>query len=95
MSSLTTLAPGISKNPSPHITAGILSITYLETSVVVDIDLSAFLIIEIDEEREAKPVVAFLDFQLYITWAWVNFQADKASKNKGKQVWFDGIPIPA
>jgi hypothetical protein len=75
-----------SRDPPPHITAGILSAAYPQTPVVMDIDSSAFMFAE--TETESPTDTSATDI------AWTSFQADKASKDKGKQVRFDWVQIP-
>ena len=83
-----------STQPPPHIMAGILSAAYLETPVVININLSTFVMIELKEEEDETPTATIPDFQPYIAQAWASFQADKAARNKEKQVRFDGIQVP-
>jgi hypothetical protein len=83
-----------SRDPPPHITAGILSAAYPQTPVVLDIDPSTFTFAETEMESPIKSSSADIDFQPYIAQAWASFQADKASKDKGTLVRFDGVQTP-
>ena len=74
--------------------AGILSAAYQETPVVIDIDPSTFVMVELEEEEDETPTETIPDFQPYIAQAWASFQADKAARDKGKQVRFDGVQVP-
>ena len=94
-SSSTISLSGRVRDPPLHITVGILSVTYLDISAILDIDLSAFVLTRADLDTESNPIstVAETDFQLYIAQAWASFQVDKASKDKGKHIRFDGIQV--
>ena len=91
--SFVTSLSGMARDLPPYITAGILSVTYLDTSAILNIDLSTFVLTraDLDMEIDPIPIVADADFQPYIAQAWASFQVDKAPKDKGKQVQFDGI----
>jgi hypothetical protein len=60
----------------------------------MDIDPSTFTFSETGMKSPIELSSADIDFQPYIAQAWVSFQVDKASKDKGKQVRFDGVQIP-
>ena len=97
-SSSTLAANHFSRDILPHITAGILAITFPETQAVVEIDPSAFAFMKVEDkedEEEEVPMVTALEFQPYIAQAWASFQADQVSKDKGKHVHFDGVHIPS
>ena len=84
---------GRARDPPSHITVGILSTTYPNTSAILDINLSAFVLTRANSDMESEPIpiVADVDFQLYIAQAWGSFQVDKTSKDKGKHIRFDGV----
>jgi hypothetical protein len=93
-STLSGSANTFSRDLPPHITVGILSAAYPQTPVMLDIDPSAFTFTETETENPIESSSADIDFQPYIAQAWASFQADKASKDKGKRVRFDGVQIP-
>ena len=95
-SSSTSAANYFSRDTLLHITAGILAVTFPETQAVVEIDPSAFAFMEAEneEDEEEVPMVTAPEFHPYIAQAWASFQADQASKGKGKRVHFDGVHIP-
>jgi len=80
-----------SRDQPPHVTTGILSATYLETSMVLDIDPSAFIL---TQEQESDPEDTDDKFKPYFAKVWASFQADRAAKDKSKCVWFNGVQIP-
>jgi hypothetical protein len=84
------------RDPPPHMTAGILSLTYPEVDVEVEVEPSAFLN-TVDELAATPPyIVADPEFQPYFANAWASFQANKAGKEgqSGKRVRFDGVQVP-
>jgi hypothetical protein len=84
------------RDPPPHMTAGILSLTYPKVNVEIEVELSTFLH-TVDEPAALPPYfVADLDFQPYFANAWTSFQADKAGKDgqSRKWVWFDSVQVP-
>ena len=94
--SSTTSSFSMTRDPPPHITVDILSMTYLDISAILNINPSAFVLTGADSDMESDPIsiVADVDFQPYIAQAWMSFQADKALKDKGKHVRFDGVQVP-
>ena len=94
--SSVTSSSSMVKDLPLHITVGILSTRYLSTSAILDIDPSTFILTGVDSDMEIGPisVIADTDFQPYIAQAWASFQVDKASKDKGKCIRFDGVQVP-
>jgi len=74
---------GFSHDQPPHVTAGILSATYPETPVVLDINLSAFIL---TQEQESDLEDTDDEFKPYFAKVWASFQADRVAKDKGKCV---------
>ena len=95
-SSSTSAANHFSRDTPPHITAGILAVTFPETQAVIEIDPSAFAFMEAEDEEDEEevPMVTAPEFQPYIAQAWASFQMDQVSKDKGKCVCFNGVHIP-
>ena len=88
---LPALAPA---PPSSVVTSGMFSVTNSTTDTILDIEPSVFMApVDQDSDEELDPALADPDFQAYIANAWAAFQADR--KDKGKQVQFDGIEMPA
>jgi hypothetical protein len=83
-----------SRDPPLHITVRMLSAAYLQTPVMMDIDPSAFMLSETETESPTDTSATDIDFQPYIAHTWASFQTEKASKDKGKRVRFDGVQIP-
>jgi len=82
---------GFSHDQPPHVTASILFATYPETPVVLDIDLSMFIL---TQEQESDLEDTDNEFKPYFAKVWASFQADRAAKDKGKCVQFDGVQMP-
>ncbi|KAF9231116.1 hypothetical protein BU15DRAFT_68607 [Melanogaster broomeanus] len=80
----------------PHMTVGILSLTYPDVEVELELEPSAFLNTIDGSETLTAPYVEDPEFQPYFAQAWATFQADRAGKDgqRGKRVRFDGVEIP-
>jgi hypothetical protein len=91
-----TGANTFTRDPPPHMTAGILTVACPEGEVELEIEPSAFLSIVDDPEQSHHLYSTDPDFQPYFAKAWASYQADRTAKEKprGKQVRFDGIEIP-
>ena len=86
---------GFMRDPPPHLTAGLLCAAFPETPTILDVDLSAFLMIA-TPTTDCPPmsIVEDIKFQPYIAQAWAAFQPDRVSKDKGKKrLHFDGVEI--
>jgi len=81
---------GFSHDQPSHVTAGILSATYLETSMILDIDPFVFILMQ---EQESNPEDTDDKFKPYFAKVWASFQADRAAKDKDKYVWFNGVQM--
>jgi hypothetical protein len=68
--SSTATSANFIRDPPPHMTSGILAITYPDTDAVLDIDPSAFMTAA---QVSTSLNVAELDFQPYIAQAWASF----------------------
>ena len=92
----TSASSGFTRNPPPHLTAGILHAVFPETPAILDVNLSTFLMMTRSTiNSPSMLVVANTKFQPYIAKAWETFQVDRASKDKGrKHACFDGVEIP-
>ena len=78
-----------------HITVGILSAAFPETHVTLEINPSTFVMIETDADIDAMHITTNPEFQPYLMQALATFQADKVSKDKGKQCMkFNSVHIP-
>ncbi|KAF9232558.1 hypothetical protein BU15DRAFT_67348 [Melanogaster broomeanus] len=94
----TSATSSFVRDPPPHVTAGILSVTGPEIEVELEIESSAYMGTSTDYTWERGPDVDDPAFQPYVAAAWANFQNDMAgdrSGNRGKRVCFDGVEIPA
>jgi hypothetical protein len=91
--SSTATSANFVRDLPPHMTSGILAITYPDTDAVLDIDSSAFMTAA---QVSTSLNVAEPDFQPYIAQAWASFQAERGSKDSHptKRVRFDGIAVP-
>jgi hypothetical protein len=89
----TATSANFVRDPLPHMTSGILAITYSDTDTVLDIDPSAFMTAA---QVSTSLNVAEPDFQPYITQAWASFQAEQGLKDSRptKRVRFDGVAVP-
>ena len=87
---------GFTRDPLPHLTTGLLCSAFREMLTILDVDLSAFLMmVTSTTDYPPMPIVEDIDFQPYIAQAWVAFQADRVSKDKNKKhLHFDGVEIP-
>ena len=92
----TSASLGFMRDPLPHLTAGLLCSAFPETPTILDVDLSAFLMMVMSTtDYPPMPIVEDIDFQPYIAEAWVAFQANRVSKDKNKKhLHFDGVNIP-
>ena len=80
--------------PSSVVTSGIFLVTNSTTNTILDIEPSVFMApVDQHSDEELDPALADPDFQAYIANAWAAFQADR--KDKGKQVQFDSVEMPA
>jgi hypothetical protein len=87
-----TGANTFTRDPPPHMTAGILTIACSEGEVELEIEPSTFLIV-VDDLVQSHPLYfTDPDFQPYFAKACVSYKADRTVKEKphGKQVRFDG-----
>ena len=91
----TSASSGFMRDLPPHLTVGILCAAYLDTSSLLDINLSVFMtMMPPTMDYAPTPVVVDEAFQPYVTEAWASFQADKASRKQSqKQVHFDGVKM--
>ena len=88
---LPALAPA---PPSSVVTSGIFLVTNSTTDAILDIEPLVFMApVDQDSDEESDPALADPGFQAYIANAWAAFQANR--KDKGKQVRFDGVEMPA
>ena len=92
----TPASSGFTRDPPPHLTAGLLCSAFPETPTILDVDPSAFLTTALSTtDYPPLPIVEDINFQPYIAQAWVAFQADRVSKDKNKKrLCFDGVEIP-
>ncbi|KIJ18242.1 hypothetical protein PAXINDRAFT_9323 [Paxillus involutus ATCC 200175] len=88
-----TGANTFTRDPPPHMRAGILTVACPEGEVELEIEPSAF----VDDPEQSQHLYSTdPDFQPYFAKAWESYQADRTAKEKphGKRVHFDGVEIP-
>ena len=87
---------GFTRDPLPHLTAGLLCSAFPKMPTILDVDLSAFLTTAMSTTNyPPMPIVEDVDFQPYIAQAWAAFQADRVSKGKNKMcLCFNGVEVP-
>ncbi|KAF9231235.1 hypothetical protein BU15DRAFT_68505 [Melanogaster broomeanus] len=80
----------------PHMTMDILSLTYPDVEVELELEPSTLLNTINGSETLTAPYVEDPEFQPYFAQAWATFQADGAGKDgqRGKRICFDGVEIP-
>ena len=91
----TSASSGFTRDPLPHLTAGLLCSAFPEMPTILDVDPSAFLTMAVSTtDYPPMPIVKDIDFQPYIAQAWVAFQADRVLKDKNKKcLHFDDVKI--
>ena len=80
----------------PHLNTSILCAVFPETPTILDVDLSAFLMMVMSTtDSPFIPAVADVEYQPYIAEAWATFHVYRALKYKGKKhLYFNGVKIP-
>ena len=94
----STSAPsGLTRDPPPHLTTGLLCAVFPETPAILDVDPSVFLMtVTPATNYPPMPVIEDVEFQPYIAQAWAAFQVDRALKDKDKKyLCFNGVKIPS
>jgi hypothetical protein len=96
MASQGSVANAFTRDPPPHMTAGILTIACPEGEVKLKIEPSAFLSMVDNPGDSHHPYSTDPEFQPYFAKAWASYQADRNATEKphAKRVRFDGVEIP-